>query len=358
MGAIYGPTSPTNPNGLESYASEQSQNAVIAGKASAEELATLSAVVDTKASASALASEAANRIAVDVANAIIAANALAAHEADPDAHDLSGITQTIDLNRQAAEAAIAAEADARIAGDDATASIANDVLDAFNSHANRDDNPHHVTAAQAGAYATTQVDTLLAGKANITALAGYLPILGGTLTTGANGELKFAPASGTGIAQHGFGETNYRWAIGSGVVSNGLPSLVLNYNGNSSTAAAAGVAIAATNTRQLSLYTSNGTALTERVRVTSAGRVLLGASVPTDDNSNALQVNGGVAASGPILPGTYTVATLPTPGTARRIAYASNARNAGEGAAAGTGSIVVDNGTAWRIPGTTTAVTA
>ena len=55
--------------------------------------------------------------------------------------------------------------------------------------------------------------------------------------------------------------------------------------------------------------------------------------------------------------GRRTVATLPTPGTAGRVAYASNCRvfdGAGtqEGAAAGTGSIVVDNGTAWKIAGT------
>lgn len=53
----------------------------------------------------------------------------------------------------------------------------------------------------------------------------------------------------------------------------------------------------------------------------------------------------------------YTVAALPTPGTAGRAAYASNLRvfnGAGtqEGAGAGTGGAVHDNGTNWKIAGT------
>lgn len=59
----------------------------------------------------------------------------------------------------------------------------------------------------------------------------------------------------------------------------------------------------------------------------------------------------------------YTVGTLPTAGAAGRTAYASNARvfnGAGtqEGAGAGTGSLVNDNGTAWKLPGTNVTAAA
>jgi hypothetical protein len=59
----------------------------------------------------------------------------------------------------------------------------------------------------------------------------------------------------------------------------------------------------------------------------------------------------------------YTVAALPTPGTAGRLAYASNLRvfnGAGtqEGAGLGTGGQVVDNGTNWKIAGTNVTAVA
>nr|WP_295470266.1 hypothetical protein [Mesorhizobium sp.] len=59
----------------------------------------------------------------------------------------------------------------------------------------------------------------------------------------------------------------------------------------------------------------------------------------------------------------YTVAALPTPGTAGRMAWASNCRvfnGAGtqEGAAAGTGGLVTDNGTNWKIAGTNVTAVA
>lgn len=59
----------------------------------------------------------------------------------------------------------------------------------------------------------------------------------------------------------------------------------------------------------------------------------------------------------------YTVATLPTPGTAGRVAWASNCRvfnGAGtqEGAGVGTGGLVTDNGTAWKIAGTNVTAVA
>jgi hypothetical protein len=54
----------------------------------------------------------------------------------------------------------------------------------------------------------------------------------------------------------------------------------------------------------------------------------------------------------------YTVATLPTPGTARRQSFATNGRKVGEGAGAGTGTPVYDDGTAWRRTGDDTTVVA
>lgn len=64
-----------------------------------------------------------------------------------------------------------------------------------------------------------------------------------------------------------------------------------------------------------------------------------------------------------LTPSAYTVATLPTPGTPGRIAYASDGRafdGAGiqEGAGSGTGCLVTDNGTAWKIVGTNVTVSA
>lgn len=54
----------------------------------------------------------------------------------------------------------------------------------------------------------------------------------------------------------------------------------------------------------------------------------------------------------------FTVATLPTAGTAARIAYASDGRKNGEGVGAGTGVLVFDDGTAWRACDTGATVAA
>jgi hypothetical protein len=80
----------------------------------------------------------------------------------------------------------------------------------------------------------------------------------------------------------------------------------------------------------------------EKVRLTTAGVTITGATTLT--STIGLK--------------SYTVATLPTPGTRGRAADCSNARNAGEGAGLGTGSIVEDDGTNWKIPGVASAVAA
>lgn len=63
----------------------------------------------------------------------------------------------------------------------------------------------------------------------------------------------------------------------------------------------------------------------------------------TDDGSGAvLQVQGAARI------GRYTVAGLPAAGYIGRLALASNGRKNGEGASAGTGVLVYDDGVAWR----------
>lgn len=69
------------------------------------------------------------------------------------------------------------------------------------------------------------------------------------------------------------------------------------------------------------------------------GDTLLGTSTPTG-NAEKLQVTGNVAVTGTIRAGTFTVATLPTVGTARRLAWASDL--------AGGAGYVVDNGAQWE----------
>lgn len=85
---------------------------------------------------------------------------------------------------------------------------------------------------------------------------------------------------------------------------------------------------------------------------------------PDDGTSPALTVSGtgiftgAITLGGPVGLKSYTVGTLPTPGTAARTAYASNGRNPGEGAAAGTGCVVWDNGTNWIAASTGATVAA
>ncbi len=60
-----------------------------------------------------------------------------------------------------------------------------------------------------------------------------------------------------------------------------------------------------------------------------------------------------------VTPPSFAVASLPTVGVQTgAMVYATNARNAGEGGGAGTGSLVVWSGTLWHISGIATAVTA
>lgn len=89
------------------------------------------------------------------------------------------------------------------------------------------------------------------------------------------------------------------------------------------------------------------------------GNVGIGNGAPGE----RLHVTGNVRVDGTIRPAAYTVATLPTAGTASRMAWASNGRaynGAGtlEAAGSGTGCLVTDTGTAWKIAGTNQTVQA
>lgn len=82
-------------------------------------------------------------------------------------------------------------------------------------------------------------------------------------------------------------------------------------------------------------------------RLINAGAGLKGGGDLSSDRAFSLYVYVGA------------VSGLPTSGlTPGDHAYASNGRNAGEGAGSGTGSEVVWSGTIWRIPGVATAVAA
>ena len=91
---------------------------------------------------------------------------------------------------------------------------------------------------------------------------------------------------------------------------------------------------------------------------TGSGAKLLADFQTAGTSKFSVDSGGAVTSSTTISPGTYTVATLPTAGTSRRMAYASNGRKNGEGAGAGTGVIVFDDGTAWRACDTGATVAA
>lgn len=100
----------------------------------------------------------------------------------------------------------------------------------------------------------------------------------------------------------------------------------------------------------------------DNVVATQASADQFKALVPLVANAG-LTVNGSLSASGTIKPQVYTVATLPTPGISGRIAKASNGCALGSGGVVeapgtGTGCLVEDSGSAWRIVGTNIPVSA
>ncbi len=105
---------------------------------------------------------------------------------------------------------------------------------------------------------------------------------------------------------------------------------------------------------------TNSTAIGNGAQVTASNEVVIGNSSVTKTVLNGAIAIGGATAIGSdrsyYLP-SYTVTTLPAAGTAGRMVFASNCRmfngvGLQEGTGAGTGGLVTDNGTAWKIAGT------
>ena len=110
----------------------------------------------------------------------------------------------------------------------------------------------------------------------------------------------------------------------------GVPGVTLVYSGLG-TIAAMGAGIGAPAVQALSFYTSNGTALTERVRINSAGNVGIGTASP----AVALDVNG------PMRCKSYTVATVPSAAVAAgQMIYVSNE--------SGGAAMAFSDGSNWR----------
>lgn len=74
-------------------------------------------------------------------------------------------------------------------------------------------------------------------------------------------------------------------------------------------------------------------------------------------HAGGLAVAKKIIAAGQIRPGTFTVATLPA-GANGDMAYATDGRKVGEGAAAGTGSVVIYSNGQWRRPSDETTIAA
>jgi hypothetical protein len=98
---------------------------------------------------------------------------------------------------------------------------------------------------------------------------------------------------------------------------------------------------------RIRLETTDGSgAVASRLSVEANGSIAMTGSFNTIIDTNRLYVHRS-----------FTVGTLPSAGTAGRTAFASNGRmfdGAGvkEGAGSGTGGLVVDNGTNWKVAGT------
>lgn len=88
-------------------------------------------------------------------------------------------------------------------------------------------------------------------------------------------------AGGTqAIAEYFSTESNVRWAIGRDLIAGGQSGI--GFGDNTNTITVGGSAIGIPATRTLAFYTSNATALTERMRISSNGDVGIGTTTPAN----------------------------------------------------------------------------
>lgn len=140
----------------------------------------------------------------------------------------------------------------------------------------------------------------------------------------------------------------YPDASGAGSLINGWSSLFVEANLGSSALTLRGTSVIlndASNNRYTDFVAPSAGRLRVRDRATSTNYLELGHN---GTNATLVSSSGSVLSSQPVGVGSYAVASLPAAGTAGRIAYASNGRKSGEGAAAGTGCPVWDDGTNWK----------
>ncbi len=200
------------------------------------------------------------------------------------------------------------------------------------------------------------------GTINGIAIGGTTPAAGHFTTLSASGSINFGSTSPSYMTIQGPSDVNNILAqfnststIAAG--SGGGISLGGYYTGTTPTAFAYifGLKNNATSGDFGSYLTFctrlNGGLLAEQMRIDSSGNLIVATNKTVIDQSGTYYL------------GSFTVSTLPAAGHAGRMAFASNGRmynGAGtlEGSGAGTGGLVVDNGTAWKIAGTNQTVQA
>lgn len=152
-------------------------------------------------------------------------------------------------------------------------------------------------AAGDHAHGNITTDGKIGSTANqfvVTTTAGVLTtaasVVTPTLLVGTAANTRVDVSSNAVLASYYSTEANPRFVLDRDLLGSGKAAAGFNIGG-SSTMATNGVAVGYAAARELGLYTSNGTALTERVRVDNNGNVGIG----TDDPGYKLEVNGSLA---------------------------------------------------------------
>lgn len=118
---------------------------------------------------------------------------------------------------------------------------------------------------------------------------------GGTLTVGTSGSTRLVLNGGGGastITEYYLSEAYPRWAIGRDLITGGQAGI--GFSDSLNTIATTGGAVAVPATRVLAFYTSNATALTERMRIDGSGNIGIGKTTP----NARLDVNGNTIITG------------------------------------------------------------